>query len=43
MIAALKGHTDVITQIQFNPDGKMLASGSADATIRLWDVPALKK
>jgi WD40 repeat protein len=43
VIAVLRGHTEVVTQVQFSTDGKTLASGSADATIRLWDVPASKK
>jgi WD40 repeat protein len=34
----LAGHTDKVTGVVFNPNGKMLASGSADHTIRLWDV-----
>ncbi len=33
----LKGHTDNINALAFTPNGKMLASGSDDGTIRLWD------
>src|SRR5438105_2144635 len=33
----LQGHTNVINQIAWSPDGGMLASGADDATIRLWD------
>ena len=33
----LKGHTDTINTLTFTPNGKMLASGSDDGTIRLWD------
>ena len=33
----LKGHTDKINALAFTPNGKMLASGSDDGTIRLWD------
>lgn len=34
----LTGHTDAIFALAFTPDGQQLASGSADQTIRLWDV-----
>jgi WD40 repeat protein len=30
-------HQGAITALAFSPDGKLLASGSADTTIRVWD------
>ena len=33
-----EGHTSSVSSLAFNPNGKTLASGSWDNTIRLWDV-----
>jgi WD40 repeat protein len=32
------GHTDVVTCVAYRPDGGLLATGSYDRTVRLWDL-----
>lgn len=34
----LTGHTAAIRTLAFHPNGRLLASGSDDSTIRLWDI-----
>jgi WD40 repeat protein len=35
----LKGHSNWVTAVAFSPDGRRLASGSWDRTVKFWEVP----
>src|SRR5262245_35047913 len=41
-LKSLKGHTDWINSVAYSQDGKYLASGSRDRTVRVWDPAAGK-
>ncbi len=38
----IKAHESGVYSVSFSPDGKLLASGSSDKTIKLWEVPSGK-
>jgi transcription initiation factor TFIID subunit 5 len=37
-LKTMTGHTDFIYTLDFSSDGNVLVSGSADCTVRAWDV-----
>lgn len=37
----MPGHSDAVTYVQYSPDGRHLASGGGDMTIRFWNTSAL--
>ncbi|CAD5115449.1 DgyrCDS4422 [Dimorphilus gyrociliatus] len=36
--STIEGHAEAILSVQFNPNGRYLASGSGDTTVRFWDI-----
>ncbi|MCE9567690.1 MAG: hypothetical protein K8U57_37290 [Planctomycetes bacterium] len=43
VIVALKGHTDTVEAVTFSPDGTLIATGSFDKNVRLFDAATGKE
>jgi WD40 repeat protein len=41
-LLVLRGHTGDVNSVAWSPDGALLASGSADGTVRIWDVSDIR-
>jgi hypothetical protein len=42
-VVTLEGHTDFVNSVAFSPDGRRIASCSADMTVKIWDVATGKE
>jgi len=42
-VGQLKGHTAAVTGVAFSPDSKLVATGSLDGTVKLWEIAAGKE
>jgi WD40 repeat protein len=43
LLGTFKGHSSSVRSVSFSQDGRYLASGSSDNTVRLWEVPSGKE
>ena len=43
LLETLRGHTNLVWDVAFTPDGRGLVSASVDRTLKYWDVSRLAK
>jgi WD40 repeat protein len=43
VLFTFSGHGGIVYSVAFSPDGKRLATTSADATVKVWDVSSVKE
>jgi WD40 repeat protein len=43
VVAAFKGHTEIVYAIAFNPNGKEIVTGSFDQSLKIWDIASGKE
>jgi ribosome assembly protein 4 len=41
-LTSLRGHVKAVYQISWSADNRLLVSGSADSTLKVWDIPSKK-
>jgi WD40 repeat protein len=42
LLRTLEGHENVVLSVAFDPEGRTLASGGSDNTVKLWEVASGK-
>lgn len=43
LVGTVIGHKDAVLCCAFSPDGRYLATSSADRSVMIWDIPSLRR